>query len=212
MPRRQASYPLKERVRVGRPQKGQPLVEPFDIHLALDQTRCQYGLDLGSEDERAGRAAFFVHRRVIQRLDADVVAHERELPLTLIPDGESEHPVETRQALHAPFDEGREQHLRIRVRVKAVLLGLKLPAQLAIVIDFSIEDERKATITGEHRLVSRLARVYDRQPSVAQTCAPPRLIYQRGHPHTFIIAPAMLYRIQHRADARLWIHVDDSGN
>jgi hypothetical protein len=89
---------------------------------------------------------------------------------------------------------------------------LKLLPPLAVVIDFAVEGERKAAIFREHRLVSGGARINDRQPPVAQASAPPLIVYRLRCPDTFVVAPAMLYRRKHRADAPLWIQANKPGN
>jgi hypothetical protein len=47
---------------------------------------------------------------------------------------------------------------------------------------------------------------------MAQTRAPPRIIYLNGCPHTFIVTPAMLYALKHPLKTRFRIYPDDSGN
>jgi hypothetical protein len=47
---------------------------------------------------------------------------------------------------------------------------------------------------------------------MSQARPPPRIIYLKGCPHTFIIAPAMLDALKHPAHARFRISTDDSGD
>jgi hypothetical protein len=60
--------------------------------------------------------------------------------------------------------------------------------------------------------MARARRVDDGQAAMAQTRAPPIIIYLKGCPHALIITPAMLKALKHPLNTRSRIYTDDSGN
>jgi hypothetical protein len=60
--------------------------------------------------------------------------------------------------------------------------------------------------------MTRRAHVYDGQAAMAQAHAPASVVKQGGSPDALIVAPAMSYAFEHRADARLWLYPDQSRN
>src|SRR5262245_62261777 len=52
---------------------------------------------------------------VIDRLDADAIAHEPQPALLIVPDGEAEHSAKAAEAVDSPFAEGEQQHFGVRM-------------------------------------------------------------------------------------------------
>src|ERR1044072_469606 len=103
----------------------------------------------------------------------------------------------------APLGEGREQNFRVRVGAKLSSERFEARAQLSVVVNLPVERERVAAVLREHRLVARAARVYDGEPSVTQTRAPPLRVRRRASLHALVVAPSMLDGLPHRRDAEL---------
>ncbi len=59
-----------------------------------------------------------------------------------------------------------QQHLTIHVAAEDVAVRLALGAQLRIVVDLPVVDEREATVRTTERLASRIAQVLDSEPGV----------------------------------------------
>ena len=142
---REFLYALKDRVRVGRPQEGEILIERLDVEFAFNETRREERLDLGSEDER-WCVVCAVRHRVVERLDAEPVACEQERARLFIPQSEGEDAVEMREKIRAPFGVSREQDFRVRVGAKLSPARFKLAPQLAVVVNLAVENYREATI------------------------------------------------------------------
>jgi hypothetical protein len=70
--------------------------------------------------------------------------------------------------------------------------GDEVFAQLAIVVNLTVEDHDESAVMREHRLMSGTAGIDDRKPAMTEAYALTRTIHWRRRPHTFIIAPAML--------------------
>src|SRR5690348_3203818 len=88
----------------------------------------------------------------------------------------------------------------------------QLLAQLAVVVDLSIEREDVAAIVRKHRFVTTGRSIDNRQPSMAQTRAPSGRIDRRGHPNTLVVAPAMLDTFEHRLDQPFWFEAYNPRN
>src|ERR1044072_1651707 len=91
----------------------------------------------------------------------------------------------------APLGEGREQNFRVRVGAKLSSERFEARAQLSVVVNLPVERERVAAVLREHRLVARAARVYDGEPSVTQTRAPPLRVRRPGRPQAPVAAPPL---------------------
>ena len=139
--------------------------------LLVDLTRLlrieQQRLDLRREHE-----ALVVHR-VIERLDADAVAHEPELSCARVPEREGEHATHPVQAVDTPLLEGVHEHLRVGVVGTEHVTAdpLELRAHLGVVVDLAVVDELEAAVLVGDRLVSRMRQVDDREPARAETDA-----------------------------------------
>ena len=80
---------------------------------------------------------------VIQRLDAEPVAREKQRLRFAIPDGEGECAVQMLGAGIAPLGIGFEDDFGIAVGKKAVATRLQLDAQLRVVVDSAVEHQHQ---------------------------------------------------------------------
>src|SRR5688500_2022162 len=102
------------------------------IRLKRHHTRRDQRLYLRAEGESIPR------RSEIQWLHPEAVPREEKPPLSHVPDSQSPHTVEARQALRPPLLIGREQDLRIGARPEAIPSSLKLSTQLQVVVHLPI--------------------------------------------------------------------------
>ena len=107
---------------------------------------------------------------------------------------------------------GKPMSLRVRVGAEDVPEPFETLAQLAVVVNLAVEGDREAPVGRRHRLVPRAARVDNRQPPVRQTRPPPCFVNRRRTPHALVVVPAVLDRLQHRADAALRVDGDETGD
>src|SRR5712664_3196045 len=110
-----------------------------------------------------------LHLRVIQRLDAHVIADEKQRSLFIVPKRECKHAVQTRETVLAPLGPRSQQNFRIRMRAKLMTFGGELFAQLAIVVNLSVQDHDEAPIVRQHRLMPRATGIDDRQTPMTDT-------------------------------------------
>ena len=89
-------------------------------------------------------------------------------------DREREHADEVVDAAGAPAVVGLEHHLGVRGREEAVAGGLQLLAQLLVVVDAAVEDQRQPEVAVDHRLRAARGQVDDRQPPVPERDRPVR--------------------------------------
>ena len=122
----------------------------------------EQALDFGREGESHAVPG------IVERLHAQAVSGAKKPAAVPVPDGEREHPVETRDAGFAPFPVGREQDLGVGCRAEPVSLPAQLLAELDVVVDFPVVGDPAAAVFCRHRLVAEGREVHDRQPTVAQ--------------------------------------------
>ena len=142
------------------------------IQFRLYQRIGQQGLDLRPENKGASLD------RIKQRLHSQAVAPQEQALLCLIPDSEGEDPVEALDALRPPFYVGDQQHLRIRIALERVTLGLQFLPQLAGIVQFAVigQDAAPPAALPDHRLKAALGVDHDQSPvhqgSVVETHIP----------------------------------------
>ena len=74
---------------------------------------CVEGLQFRSKEKDGAAPA------IVERLDAQPVAHQIELPLARVPQGNCEHPDKTgNRVLHSPLRNGREDYFGIGASAK----------------------------------------------------------------------------------------------
>ena len=108
----------------------------------------QYALDLRRV------AQIIVYHGVVQRLDAEVVARQKDRLVILVVDSEGEHTAQHGQHILAPLLKTVYQHLAVSVGSKGMSLRLKLFSELLIVIDLAVEGEHEITVLVSDRLIA----------------------------------------------------------
>ena len=92
---------------------------------------------------------------VVERLDAEPVAGEEQLAAFVVGDREREHAGEVVDDVAAPLLEPAEDDLGVGVvGDEPPAAGLELAAQLGVVVDLAVEDEREVAIVAVERLVA----------------------------------------------------------
>jgi hypothetical protein len=101
---------------------------------------------------RKGQAA--VVNAVVQRLDADAIAHQPQFAPPRIPQPEREHAAEPRDAVNAPLFKRMENHFAVAVvRFPSITAGLlQLDAEFRMIVDFAVVRQPQRTIGVRHRL------------------------------------------------------------
>ena len=110
----------------------------------------------------------------VQRLDAEPVAAEQHATAVALDDGEGEHPFEVADEIVAPAVVGLEQNLAVAVREESVAVALKLAAQLLVVVDAAVPDDRQAELGVDHRLRAGFGQIDDFQATMTKRDSPLR--------------------------------------
>src|SRR5882762_3463768 len=126
MARRQLPNVCKESMRIRCPEERKILIEGFNVQLSLEESGCEDGFYLRRKDERIIVKAFGL--RIVEGLNSHSVTHQRQGSFFIVPDGECEHPVQTRQAINSPFLPGAKQYLGVRLRFENVMVGFQRSA------------------------------------------------------------------------------------
>ena len=152
------------RLAVGAPLVGDPVVEQRrDEGAVVDREPTHLGrerLELGGEHRGAAAAD---HE---QRLDAELVADQGQLPGALVEDAEREHAAQPGQAVRAPAPERLQHDLGVRGPAEAHARRRQLTAQLRRVVQLAVVGDGEAV--GDHGLGPGLGQVDDGQPPVSQ--------------------------------------------
>ena len=163
----------------------QVLVQELLVRLGVERPVLQDRLDLRCEQDPLAGA------RPMQRLYAEVVAREHEpRRLAKIEDPDRPHTVEAREALRPPLLVRVHDGLGIGVGLERVAGRLELRAQLAEVVDLTVEDDLHAPVLVAHRLRS-VREVDDRQAAKSQA----RVL---GFEEALVVRTAMLLHAGHR--------------
>ncbi len=96
------------------------MVQTDRVDCGIHIRRFQQGLTVGGETEGARSAA------VIQRLDAQAVARQKQHALAQVPNGESEHADEVLDAMLAPFGVSLEDDFGVALGEEVVTLGQQI--------------------------------------------------------------------------------------
>ena len=119
-------------------------------------------LQFGAENEFTG-----VEESVIQRLDAEAVAHHEQRFLLAIPQREREHAAKARDAGFAPGLPGVDDDFGVGVGAEDMAERLEFGHQLLEVVDFAVEHDDHAAVLVEQRLLAG-GQVDDRQPPMSK--------------------------------------------
>ncbi len=135
--------------RMGRRHIGKPQKSGERIAIKLEAPIGQHleGLQFRGENKTP------ILPSVVERLDAETVAHQGKPPLLPVPQRKGEHADETLdRRLHAPFGDGLDQHLGVGMSLETPPARLELRPQLAGIVDFAIVGEHAGAAARHHRL------------------------------------------------------------
>ena len=107
----------------------------------------------------------------VKWLDPEGVAGEQQPLLFLIPQGKGEHTAQSCEHLPSVKRIKLEQFLHIRARVKAHAEDREFRTQLAVVVDFAVENDAVAGLSVDHRLRPSLREVDNSKATVGKADA-----------------------------------------
>src|SRR5215510_15482160 len=113
-------------------------MQRFRIEFCLYQTSRNDRFDLRSKNERCWRILTGWNERVVERLDADVITHQCQGAILVVPHCEREHSVETTDTIRAPLGEGSQQYFGITLGVELVSETTELFTQFTVVVDLAV--------------------------------------------------------------------------
>ena len=154
------------------------LVEALDELRVLEDT-----LDLARPYELS------LDLGIVQGLDAEEIARQKDGLVLGVIDCEGEHAAQTRQQVLTPFLKAVNQHLAVGVGREVMTAADQVAAQILVVIDFTVEGEDKRFVLVVDRLMTCL-QVNDGQPSETH-------IHGVVHEHTVGIRSAVGDDLRH---------------
>ena len=160
---------------------GREFVNAFDSRVRCRDERMGEKLDPGNFrlvawrkrmlEERGqlrGEGKGAVSMKVIEGLFPKAVTGQKEAPCAGIVNGKRPHAIESGKHPLPPFAPCVEQDFGIRViGGENVSLGEEFAAEFAVIVDFAVENNGEATISGNHRLRAT-SEIDDREAAVAQ--------------------------------------------
>jgi len=132
-----------ERARAGNVVQGQIVVQRAEVEAPIDLRMREDGFQLRAEVELA------VAPMKIERLDSQAVARNDQALVAFRPDRQRKHSVEALKAIGVPLEKSLENYFGIAVGFEPVAARLQLRAQLAVVVDFAIEDQHGVPVAAE---------------------------------------------------------------
>jgi hypothetical protein len=165
------------------------------------------------EDERPVAVGVGVARQV-ERLDAVRIARHGERTLFRIPQAEGEHPAQAGDRFGPVFGEHPQHDGRVAGGSERLARLLQFAAQLDVVVDLAVKDDRLPAGRVGHRLVGGRREVEDRQPAMRQQTAEAGVVAWRFE-EMLAVGPAVRHAARHVAQ-RLAVAIvdpsDDSGD
>ena len=110
--------------------------------------------------------------RPVERLLSRAIPGAEQASLDLVPDGEGEHPGESRQRALAPEAKGLQQHFAVAQGPEPDAVRLQLFLQLPVVVQLAVVNQQKAAVMRGEGLVGFGKRIDDGQPAVAEPDSP----------------------------------------
>ena len=120
----------------------------FVIDVAAELRMLEQRHELGTKNEIAAGL------RVQQRLLADAIAREEQRLVALVPNGESEHAAQVFGAIDAILVVSVHDGLSVAVGIEPVTTAFEFLAQLAIVVDFAVENDPPRLVGIVNRLLA----------------------------------------------------------
>ena len=160
--RGQAPHASEERLVARGRVVGEEVRERPPVERGLHRPDLDERLDLAREVERP-----VVGVDVVQRLDAEAVAEQYELPRAPVPNGHGEHPSQPLRGALAVALEQVQHGLRVAMRGVPHALGRERPHLLRVVVDLAVVDELQRAVGARHGLRA-VGEVDDAQPAVPE--------------------------------------------
>ena len=159
MARKELGDVLERRLRCGEVAEREIRVDRVVVESRLDQPAGEQGFQLGGEDDQVASDG------VVERLDPEAVACEDEAPSRTVPDGDREHPAQSRGEARPVLLIEMRDDLRIATGLKP--MPGEVASDVEMVVELAVLDgPHRAVLVGK-RLVASLD-VDDRKPSDAQ--------------------------------------------
>src|SRR5437762_4132367 len=162
------------------------MTDRFPVERALDVGHLQDWLQLRCEEQRA------VALVVVERLDAQPIAREQDLPPPRVPDGEGEHAAQPIDAARAEVFVEMNDRLGVAGGLEDVAAPLQVAPQLLVVVDLAVEDDPDGAVFVRDRLEA-VAEIDDAETAHADRDAVPDV-------DTFIVRTAVGHDAAHCTD------------
>ncbi len=140
----------------------QEVEEPPGIHPAADIRKLEQRVDFRRKGDAAGRSG------MVQRLDAEGIAGEKQPLLHRVVHRKGEHADEARQHRRPPLGESFEQDLGVAAGVEVVAESLEFGAEFEVIADRPVQHQREPPVGGEHRLLAFGGRIEDGEPAMGE--------------------------------------------
>ncbi len=187
--RRQLLHAGEQRPRAGHEAERQEQLGGQRVQLGGDQASGDQGLDLGGEREA------LAPERVVERLHAELVAHQHQPPARSVPQGDREDPLEAAGEVHPVLLIEVDDRLPVALGAQPMAAAAQPLAQLAVVVDLAVEHrEHGAVLVGDWLVAA--GHVDDAQPPHPERDA-------RLDVRAALVGPAVDDRVRHRVQPRL---------
>ena len=165
------------------------MCQRVDVQFRLSLRGRQNGLDLGAENQTIG------FDRIVQWFDPDAVACEQQRARGPMPEGDAKHASQAREDGVAPLLITVNYDFGVAVGGEPVTGGEEFCAELAVVVDLSVEHDLDRAVFVADRLMAP-REVDDAQPPHAKGCA----LSDKG---PFVVGPTMTNHLAHAVDDTL---------
>src|SRR5712664_2276727 len=124
------------------------IVKRFKVDVAADGWMFEQGAEFRTKNQMA------VHLRVKQRLLADAIARQKKRLGSLVPNCKREHAAQILWTVRSVLVIGVYDRFSVAVGVKLVAETLELRAQLAVVVNFAVENNPGSLVLIVNRLLA----------------------------------------------------------
>ena len=160
--RRQLIHALEKGLVTGRILEGQIVFQCGGVQHLFEVRMAQKALDFRAEQECLS------HLCIVHGLDAKEISCAEEFFLTLIPDHEGEHSTQLLEQFCAVLLVAVDQHLRVGLGGKVIACLHQTGADLLVVIDLAVEQQRQIAVLAVKRLCAGIRNIDDAQAAVSQ--------------------------------------------
>jgi hypothetical protein len=169
--------------------EGEKQIPRFEVNVARNVRIGKNRFDLAGENE------FAFDLCVKERLDAEAIPHEDEIPGAFVPEGKSEHSDQIVPTGSAFPRVRREDYLGIGSTSETFACALHFPTELKEVENLAVIRNPELLVWTAHRLMSRCGKVEDAQAPVSQCDV-------ATHTYSAIVRATMADPLSHRFDKR----------